>query len=410
MRFRPHISAETVWVALLLSFVLPVTVSAASTYKILYNFGAPNDAYVPAGPPLLDNNGNLYGTSGGPGRYGNGLVFELTPQSDGKWSEAILYEFASADGLPQSPLTMDGIGNLFGTTVGGPIGSSEAYELSPGTPSWTFSSLYSSGAGPGLLIDNLGNLYGSIGVGVNKYGAIGELSPGSGTWTYTDLYNFCPNNNCNNGFDQLPAPPIWGTEGDLYGTTTTGGINTPPCYDQNGCGVIFRMTPNKNGTWSYHVLHRFGSYPTDGLSPYGGLAMDASGNFYGTTEGGGKYGYGTVFKLSFTNGHWQKTDLFDPSDLLNGLPGGNLVLDQAGNLYGVAGGGYTLCGGFSCGMVFKLTRQANDTFKYSVLHRFTAGPDGSGPWGVVVDANGNVFGTTNSGGTYNAGVAFEITP
>jgi uncharacterized repeat protein (TIGR03803 family) len=174
--------------------------------------------------------------------------------------------------------------------------------------------------------------------------------------------------------------------------------------------VIFEMTPNGDGTWTYHVLHRFASYPTDGQTPYGGLVMDASGNFYGTTEFGGSKGNGTVFKLAFTHGHWKKTVVYDFPDWHNGaLPNSTLVLDKAGNLYGIGGGGNQGCGPYTCGVVFKLTPQKTGKWKYSAVHKFT-GPDGNFPIGVIVDGKGNIFGTTSNGGTYNAGVAFEITP
>ena len=75
------------------------------------------------------------------------------------------------------------------------------------------------------------------------------------------------------------------------------------------------MTPNQDGTWTYHVLHRFASYPTDGQMPGGGLAMDKSGNFYGTTLGAGLLGTGEVFKLSFTGGRWKKTVVLRLSEL-----------------------------------------------------------------------------------------------
>jgi hypothetical protein len=105
----------------------------------------------------------------------------------------------------------------------------------------------------------------------------------------------------------LPPPPIWDGKGNLFGATTDGGIRQPACWTGEGCGVIFEMTPNRNGTWTYHILHHFASYPADGETPYGGLVLDAFGNFYGSTELGGVKGNGTVFKLAFTHSHWKKT-------------------------------------------------------------------------------------------------------
>jgi uncharacterized repeat protein (TIGR03803 family) len=207
-----------------------------------------------------------------------------------------------------------------------------------------------------------------------------------------------------------PAPPIWDGKGNLFGATTDGGIRQPACWTGDGCGVIFEMTPNRNGTWTYHILHRFASYPADGETPYGGLVMDASGNFYGSTELGGSKGNGTVFKFAFTNGHWKKTVLYDFPNCAEGCaPDSTLVLDKAGNLYRVEGGGNPGCGPYTCGVIFKLTPQRNGKWTYSIVHKFS-GPDGNFPIGVIVDDKGNLFGTTESGGTHNSGVAFEITP
>jgi hypothetical protein len=376
-------------------FLLAPATWGGTKYKVLHNFGGGKDGTgVPSGQLLLHRNGTLYGNT-------YSMAFELSPQASGNWKETILHAFPVRDGSPWGALISDQAGNLYGTTVAG----GGVFELSPVSNGWTFGVLYSDGAGPGLVMDKAGNLYGAIGPG-NYFGigAVGELSRGSDGWLYTDLANFNPTV----GYAP-PAPPIWDGKGNLFGTTTKGGISKPPCYDGEGCGVIFEMTPNQDGTWTYDILHRFAAYLTDGQIPYGGLVMDASGNFYGTTEGGGIHGYGTAFKLTFAKGHWKKIVVYDFPDLPNGLPDSTLVLDNAGNLYGTAGGGKQGCGPYTCGLIFKLTPQSNGTWKYSVVHRFS-GPDGNFPVGVIVDGKGNIFGTTSAGGTYNSGVAFEITP
>jgi uncharacterized repeat protein (TIGR03803 family) len=339
-------------------------------------------------------------------------VYQLAPRSGGKWTEKLLHAFAggSDGGIPWGGVIPDTSGNLYGTVHGdGNVDAGGVFELSPGNSGrWTNTILYSDNEpeGPGLLFDKLGNLYGAIGPGNYFHiGAIGELSHGSDGWGYTDLANFNPTV----GYSP-PAPPAWDGKGNLFGTTTDGGISQPACWTSFGCGVIFEMTPNGDGTWTYHILHRFASYSTDGQTPYGGLVMGASGNFYGTTEYGGAKGNGTVFKLALTSGHWKKTVVYDFPDWHEGaLPNSTLVLDKAGNLYGIGGGGNQGCGPYTCGVVFKLSPQQNGQWKYSAVHKFT-GPDGNFPIGVIVDDKGNIFGTTESGGTYNAGVAFEITP
>ena len=137
--------------------------------------------------------------------------------------------------------------------------------------------------------------------------------------------------------------------------------------------------------------------------------MDASGNFYGMTIGGGVHGEGTVYKLAFTGGKWKQTTVYNfPSSCADGCgPGGTPVFDKAGNLYGTDAGGLQNCGGYTCGEVFKLAPRKNGTWKYTALYKFTGGSDGAGPNDVIVDDKGNIFGTTFSGGTYQAGVAFE---
>lgn len=383
------------------------TALGATKYKVLHNFGASNDGNFPSGPLLLGEGGVLYGvTGGGPGQYGYGVAFELMPQGNGKWSEIILHTFAMGDGNPWGALVRDRAANLYGTTDGGPVSNSEAFQLSPTSGGWSFSILYADGAGPGLVLDELGDLYGAIGPG-NYFGigAIGELSPGSNGWAYTDLANFNPTV----GYGP-PAPPIWDDHGNPYGTTLDGGIAHTPCWTSEGCGVVFRMTPNGDSTWTYHILHRFASFPSDGQTP-GGLVMDRSGDLYGVTALGGWQEHGRVLKFTpSAGGRWKETVLYDFPNCANGcLPGGTLAFDKAGNLYGEASGGPGNCGGYACGVIFKLTAQAGGKWKYSVLHKFN-GADGGFPYGGTLDGKGNIYGTTKAFGKHGYGVAFEITP
>jgi len=397
-------------VALLASWAL-----GASSYKVLHTFGSGKDGSVPSGPLTLDGRGKLYGSTAaggdlGCGGYGCGTVFVLSRQTNGSWMEEVLHSFAGgADGSdPDGGLMLDAAGNVYGTLEGdGSVDVGGVFELQPSSGGWGNTVLYSDHAGPGLVPDKVGNLYGDIGPG-NYFGigAIGELSHGSTTWTYTDLSNFNPTV----GYAP-PAPPIWDGKGNMFGTTTDGGITQPACWTFAGCGVIFEMTPNQDGTWTYHILHRFASYATDGQSPYGGLAMDASGNLYGDTVYGGTHNQGRVFKLTFSGGHWKETTLYDFPKCADGCyPAGTPVFDQAGNLYATASGGLADCGGYTCGVVFKLTPQQNGKWKYSALYKLR-GTDGDGlPYGVIIDDKGNLFGTTSAGGKYNSGVAFEMTP
>ncbi|HEY6770106.1 MAG TPA: choice-of-anchor tandem repeat GloVer-containing protein [Candidatus Sulfotelmatobacter sp.] len=387
--------------------------------KVLHNFGSSNDGNFPSGPPLLDNHGNLYGlTGGGPGQTGDGLVYELLPQARGGWKEKVLYSFTGGTGGsgPWGGLIFDSSGNLYGTLHGSPADVGAVFALNRGTGGWTFNVLYTAGIdrgdGPGVVFDGSGNLYGDIGDGQGSFGAIGELSSESGGWTYTQLYSICPQTGgCPDGYNE-PVPPIWDASGNLWGTMLYGGIKQSPCLTSDGCGVIFEMTPNGDGTWTYDLIHQFASSSSDGQFPDGGLVMDAAGNFYGNTQQGGAYGHGTIFKFSFSGGQWVETVLYDFPNCVQGCyPVGTLAIDNAGNLYGTTIGGVhnQACGGFTCGEVFEMARQGNGRWKFTLLHKFV-GADGDSPIGVIHDGKGNLFGTTMSGGTYNAGTAFEITP
>jgi uncharacterized repeat protein (TIGR03803 family) len=381
--------------------------------KVLHNFGATGDGAIPYGPVLLDPKGNVYGVTldGGMGQcsdYGCGTVYELSPHANAAWGEKILQSFTSASS-PWGGLIFDAAGNLYGTTIGS---GSEAYELSPGASGWTLNAIYTNGAGPGLLMDHVGNLYGSIGLGdYFGLGALGELSPGSGGWTYTQFYGFTCANGCTGGYNP-PGPPIWDASGNLWGTMARGGITQSPCVSSDGCGVLFEMTPNGDGTWAYHVIHDFASTTTDGQFPDGSLVRDAAGNFYGVTSSGGAFNHGTVFRFSFTGGAWQQSVLYDfPNCVQSCVRTGTLALDKAGNLYGASGGGVGEgnCGPLACGVIYKLSPQGNGRWKFALVHKFV-GADGGLPLGVVLDTKGNLYGVTFSFGAYGAGTAFEITP
>jgi uncharacterized repeat protein (TIGR03803 family) len=397
--------------------VVPIA-CAGSKYSVLYNFAASRNGGPPLAAPVLDPSGNLYGPAGGGVGSSNlcngpcGVVFKMARSANGKWRESVALNFSTYFNFapPGSGLSFDSQGNLYGILGGFGAGPNWVYQLTPSGSGWGLNLIY-EGYGSdvgGVVADDGGNVYGSVGVGSDYSSTIGKLSPGSQGWTYTNLYEFCgKGGNCRDGAEPR-APLSWDTKGNLYGTDYAGGLACPDGY---GCGAAFQMTPNGDGGWTYHVMHRFGSFKQDGEYPWGGLVVDASGNAYGTTLSGGPYGNGTVFKLTENSkGEWKETLLYAFPDVSHGAaPWGNLVFDRAGNLYGVNNGGRYVCGVYYCGEVFKLAPQKNGTWKYSVVHDF-AGPDGAYPYGVVIDKQGNLFGTDSGGGTYNNGVVFEIRP
>jgi hypothetical protein len=398
--------------AVVLFLTLVPAAWAATRYKILHTFTGGKDGGLVASGFTLDQSSSPYGMAswGGAGspcgyQSGCGVIFKLSLETNGRWREKVLLNFTddTGSGGYQTNLLFDSSGKLFGSTSGIDY-KAYIFELTPGNGEWNFSPIYEP-SGYCLVFDQAGSLYGCIGPSTG----FAELSPGSGGWIYTDIWDDLCNGTCSDGSSPR-APLSWDANGNLYGTMLFGGNPPPKCHGEGGCGTAFQMTPNGDGTWTYHVLHRFAATETDGYYPYAGLTVDAFGNAYGLTSEGGKYGTGTFFKLTpAKSGLWKETILYEFPNCLDGcVPSFTLVSDQAGNLYSSGGGGLD-CGGTSCGTVFKFSPQKNGSWKYSVVHKFD-GNDGAFPYGVVLDSKGNIFGTTMQGGKYNMGVAFEITP
>jgi uncharacterized repeat protein (TIGR03803 family) len=195
---------------------------------------------------------------------------------------------------------------------------------------------------------------------------------------------------------------IFDATGNLYGTTFLGGAHK--------AGTVFELAPDGHGGWTETVLHSFNFSCVDGCEPTAGLIFDAAGNLYGTTfEGGDSNTHtGTVFELS-PDGHgvWTETVLHSFGNGTDGaLPVGGLIFDAAGNLYGT-----TEIGGASqAGTVFELAPDGHGGWTGTVLHSFN-GTDGYGPQATLIfDAAGNLYGTTQYGGDSRAGTVFELTP
>jgi uncharacterized repeat protein (TIGR03803 family) len=187
--------------------------------------------------------------------------------------------------------------------------------------------------------------------------------------------------------------------GNLYGTTSYGG-NTS-CLPPNGCGTVFKL--DSNGTET--VLYSFDGSPDDGELPRGSVAMNATGDLYGTTYFGGSHNQGTLFKLNATGAEKGRYIFAGGDDGAN--PYGGLVRDKAGNIYGTTSqdGNMSCNGGTGCGTVFKL----DTSRKVMVLYTFTGWPDGAIPEaGLVLDGAGNLYGTTYYGGSFNFGTVFKL--
>jgi uncharacterized repeat protein (TIGR03803 family) len=403
----------------LLASVVLLAIAARPQYQytVLHAFGSGDDGAGAWSSVAFDSQGNLYGTTEAGGTYSDGTVFQLSPQTDGAWSETILHNFPSSsdDGVsPYGGVTLDSAGNVFGTTMDGgeysyPGGT--VYELTPGPGLWTENVIHSFN-GPGdpaclswgnLAIDRTGSLFGAC------FFAF-ELSPGGGGWAESKLHFFTGQNGDGDG---AQAGPILDSAGNLYGTTLGGGGGG--CDD--GCGTVYQLeTPigtwSKSPAWREHVLHRFGEAPDDGAFPgVGELAIDGHGNLYGTADTGGTGRGGIVYKLVRTSAApgeaWAEVILhnFAP-DGLGYEPGGGVIIDSAGNLYGTTiNGGSPFCG---CGVVYKLSPQPDGQWQYTLLHTFV-GSDGAQPdANLTIGPDGNLYGTAAAGGTFGGGVVFQI--
>jgi uncharacterized repeat protein (TIGR03803 family) len=268
-------------------------------------------------------------------------------------------------------------------------------------PTVTFTALhsfdYTDGDNPeaGLVQATDGNFYGTTTGGPGS-GTVFKITPDGGL---TSLYNFCSQNNCPDGADPQ-ARLVQATNGDFFGTTLEGGggRSCPPA----GCGTVFTITPGGVLT----SLHSFGY--AHGY-PFAGLLQAADGNFYGTTEGDGTpNNFGTVFEIT---AHGKLTILhsFDFTD--GAVPLGGLAEAGNGQLYGttVGGGANNACSG-GCGTVFKITLTGTLTTLYNFCS-LSSCPNGPQPEAALVQAtDGNFYGTTYFGGTYDSGTVFRITP
>ena len=351
---------------------------------VLHRF-AGTDGWFPEGMLVADKSGNLYGTTVNGGstcsQLGCGVVFEVARGKGGKWAFKVLHQFAVTDGAnPYAGMIFDSQGNLYGTaSSGGNVsacpnegGCGVVFKLAPdGKGNWTESVLYAfngdDGGGPScqLIFDSSGNLYGTTYYGgANGGGTVFELTPGkNGQWSEQVLHSF----SYDTGDGDAPISGLaFDRSGNLYGTTINGGTK-----GQQGWGVAFKLAP-ENGKWKETILHTFDQYKFDGGDPTSRLIFEAAGNLYGTADSGGRYA----------------------------CPGSD---------------------GLGCGVVFKLTSRTNDKWSETVVHSFGKGNDGSYPGGdLVLDSLGDMFGTTAAGGDFGGvcgndggigcGAVFEITP
>jgi uncharacterized repeat protein (TIGR03803 family) len=305
----------------------------------------------------MDAQENLYGTTSQGGAASVGTAFEVSPSSGGEWSFAALHDFSNHGGdgtYPHSGLVFDQHGNAYGTTLGG---------------------------------------------GANKQGTIFQISPvSSGGWKETLIHSFDGTHG-----SQPDAGVLMDSAGNLYGSTQFGGSSSA-CF--TGCGVVFELSPASGGGWTYKELVDFNS--NNGAMGSGNLTLDPDGDLYGFTGAGGLYNWGIVYKLKHTASGWKEAILhnFNSNGVDGNNPVGALLIDKAGNLFGVTASG----GKYSGGTVFELSPGSNGHWREAILYNFNSTTtDGWDPnAGLTLDGSGNFYGTTMNGGANGDGTVFEL--
>ncbi len=421
--------------------------ASAYTMKTLYSFCSQDRCADGIAPNALtmDQAGNLYGSaSEGGERGGKGVIFELIPNADkSAWTYEVLYRFCKGCIFrPGGKLVLDTAGNLYGATQWGGRTQGAVFELSPnaGRTSWTLTQLHSfkfcrrsgcvnngyesqvnalayAGSATGALYDGTSPLYGTTALGGNSQaGFVFQLTPKDGRFHYRDIYDFCPAPGCDGGGVSY-APVYVDPRGNLFVTTVAYGAG-------NGGGII-ELAPGPHGTFTATTRHSFctpfdcpdGKYPTADPIP------DAQGNLYGTTVLGGFNNQGVVYELAPDGAQSQYTMLYSfcPNDVCDDgrwPSDGRLAADSAGNLFGttrwggihhndpVASGG---------GTVFEFNGTHQTLYNFCAATDCSDGQEPTG--GLVMGAQGNLFGTTHSGGRRNArkapdgaGTIFELSP
>lgn len=389
---------------LVISAMVGSTAASAQTLTTLSNL---TDGEFPWASLVADANGNLFGTTGTGGAYGYGTMFEIANTSSGYASTAItLVNFDDANGsYPQAGLITDANGNLFGTTLGGgAYGDGTVFEIAKtssgyaSTPTILVSFDDSDGLFPlaGLIADANGNLFGTTnGGGAYGDGTVFEIAKTSNGYasTPTTLVNF---DNSNGAFPQ--AGLVADANGNLFGTTEAGGAS--------GDGTVFEIGKTASGYAGTPTTLVSFDY-TSGAFPLAGLIVDGKGNLFGTTEAGGAYGYGTVFEIANSGGVYAGT----PTILVNfdkiggAFPEAGLIADANGSLFGTTKFG----GAYGYGTVFEVANSGGVFASAPTTLVSFNRTNGSHPAaGLIVDGNGNLFGTTVDGGSNNTGTVFEI--
>ena len=401
-----RMTVTAISIAILL--ILVATKVQAQTLTVLHSFrGA--DGATPYAGVTLDPQGRIYGTTSGGGSHGDGAVYRLVHEGDG-WIFSPIYSFGSQENDGSEPLDRvvfgpDGL--LYGTTSeGGAYRYGTVFSLQPPATAcraalcpWVETVIYNFNFDPGgvdpgygdLVFDQAGNIYGTAFNSSGGNGVVFKLTRSGSGWTESVLWHFTGGND-----GSYPASGVvFDNAGNLYGTTGDGG--------SSDSGTVYELSPTQSG-WNETTLYSFNGFD-NGLGD-GSLTRDTHGNLFGIA-GSGFMGEGpaTVYELTPQNGGWSFRQLYSFGNQTLG-PIAAPTFDSQGNLYGPLPNGSS---GF--GEIFRLTPSGNQ-WLYSSFYQFDrCNGDGCDPTGTVTfDANGNMYGTTYTGGTDEEGTVWEITP
>jgi hypothetical protein len=410
-RFQFRLRFTAIAFAILSALVIGAAQTAlAQTYSVIHTFSG-SDGIDPTSTLVQDRAGNFYGTteSGGSsgGSAGAGVLFQLKRAGSG-WIFVPLHDFGQPVSYGTMPLNYGGLtfgpdGILYGSaSYGGLLDCGQSYcgvvfRLQPPATAcrsalcpWDYSLMYQftnvEYPEGNVVFDTAGNLYGTT-----EFGGVYEISPSNGGWTESLIG--AADGEINGGMVIDGAGNLYGVWGEGYQTK----------------GGVFELSPTSSG-WTETVLYSF-TGGSDGALPVGGLIFDNAGNLYGSTSTGGIEGGGTLFELLPSGSGWTFKLLWSLPGSANSGPQSALTMDSQGDLYGTTVHG----GAHGGGSVFKGTRIGNN-WVVNDLYDFQQGSNGVFPVaGVTLDSQGNLYGTTSSGGNTDAcydgcGVIWEITP
>ncbi len=397
---------SSVWkmVCIVFTFCVATAVTLpAQTLTTLHNFAGADGANPSVGL-VLATDGNLYGTAstGGANSTNAGTAFKITTTG----TLTTLYNFCQqqycGDGAQPMQIIQGRDGNFYGVTISGANGETGGviFKLTPSgsesVPAKFCNPTYGCGSGPqvgsnptSLVQANDGNFYGvTSDAGFGATGGLWQLVANS--WGFTSLYIFSSTYGVN-----PRVTLVQGADGQLYGVALYGGNGLPDCA--SSCGSVFKLTLSGNPT----LLHSFclQTNCTDGAEPTAALVRGSDGNFYGTTSAGGANYAGVIFKVT-PNGTYTILHSFAAAGEGTAVVA-PLIQASDGNFYGTANGG----GAHGLGTIFEISPSGD----FTTLYNFQ-GSDGANPQGGLVEVNGTFYGTTYAGGANNLGTVFRFQP